>query len=74
MKTPEQDFPWWLLVAGGLGALAFGSVLAEAEQRQVLATLLRGVRSIGRLGYRRRTAATYRCANLRVGPARPRRF
>ena len=43
MKTPEQDFPWWLLVAGGLGALAFASVLAEAEQRQVLATLLRGV-------------------------------
>ncbi|ANT59916.1 amino acid ABC transporter [Salipiger sp. CCB-MM3] len=39
----KKDFPWWLLVTGVLGVLAYGAVLTSEVQAQVLQTLLKGV-------------------------------
>ncbi len=40
---PEQDFPWWLLVAVGLGLWLFYEVLADADYAAVMATLTKGI-------------------------------
>lgn len=40
---PDKDFPWWLLVVAALGAAAYAAVLADADYRQVLSTLQRGI-------------------------------
>jgi hypothetical protein len=33
----DRDFPWWLVVAGGLGAWLFWNVLSDDVYSQVLA-------------------------------------
>ncbi|MBE9638885.1 amino acid ABC transporter permease [Salipiger mangrovisoli] len=40
---PKKDFPWWLVATGALGLLAYGAVLTDEVQSQVLRTLLKGV-------------------------------
>ncbi|WP_353473123.1 amino acid ABC transporter permease [Salipiger sp. H15] len=40
----KKDFPWWLVATGVLGLLAYGAVLSDAVQAQVLGTLLAGVK------------------------------
>ena len=39
----DKDFPWWLVVAGGLAAFMLYRVAADDLYRQVLTTLSRGV-------------------------------
>jgi His/Glu/Gln/Arg/opine family amino acid ABC transporter permease subunit len=39
----ESDFPWWLLVAGGLGAFFFWRMASDDLYSQVLSTVSRGV-------------------------------
>ncbi len=39
----KKDFPWWLVAIGALGLLAYGAVLTDEVQSQVLRTLLKGV-------------------------------
>lgn len=39
----KKDFPWWLVATGALGLLAYGAVLTDEVQSQVLRTLLKGV-------------------------------
>jgi His/Glu/Gln/Arg/opine family amino acid ABC transporter permease subunit len=38
----DSDFPWWLLVAGGLAAFLMYQVVADDLYRQVLRTLIKG--------------------------------
>ena len=40
---PDKDFPWWLVVAGGLLLWMLWQVLSDELYRQVLTTLGRGV-------------------------------
>lgn len=40
---PERDFPWWLVVAGGLGAWLMYQVISDDLYARVLQTLSRGV-------------------------------
>ncbi|MDV7142049.1 amino acid ABC transporter permease [Tropicimonas sp. TH_r6] len=42
-KNDEREFPWWLVVAGALGAFFLYRILADDLYRQVLTTLSRGV-------------------------------
>ena len=39
----KKDFPWWLVATGVLGLMAYGAVLTDEVQAQVLRTLLKGV-------------------------------
>lgn len=39
----DKDFPWWLVVAGGLAAFMLYRIVADDLYRQVLTTLSRGV-------------------------------
>ena len=39
---PDKDFPWWLLIAAGIGGFFLYRVVADALYMQVLATLSRG--------------------------------
>lgn len=39
----DRDFPWWLVVAGGLGAWLFWNVLSDDVYSQVLAKLGQGI-------------------------------
>jgi His/Glu/Gln/Arg/opine family amino acid ABC transporter permease subunit len=41
--SPDNDFPWWLLVAGAIGAWLFYEVLANPVYAQALATLAKGI-------------------------------
>ena len=45
IPTPPQDkdFPWWLLVAGGIAAYLMYRVVADDIYRQVLTTLSKGI-------------------------------
>lgn len=44
-QTPQdKDFPWWLVVAGGLGIWLFWNVLSDEVYAQVLATLGQGIK------------------------------
>jgi len=45
IPTPPQDkdFPWWLLVAGGLAAYLMYRVVSDALYAQVLGTLSKGI-------------------------------
>ena len=45
IQSPSQDkdFPWWLIVALGLGIVAFWQILEDDQYRQVLTTLRRGI-------------------------------
>ena len=40
----DKDFPWWLLVAAGLGIFFYYRTLTDDVQGQILFTLLKGVR------------------------------
>ncbi len=40
----EEEFPWWLVAVFGLGAYAFWQVLSDDLHRQILVTLLKGVK------------------------------
>ncbi|MDU8943718.1 amino acid ABC transporter permease [Ovoidimarina sediminis] len=40
---PDKDFPWWLLVAGGIAVWMIYAVVADDLYRQVLTTLSKGV-------------------------------
>lgn len=43
--APQDDeFPWWLVAVLALGACAFWQVLSDSMHRQILLTLLKGVR------------------------------
>ena len=43
--APQDDeFPWWLVAVLALGAYAFWQVLSDSMHRQILLTLLKGVR------------------------------
>ncbi len=47
MNAPEsrdEEFPWWLVAVLGLGGYAFWQVLSDSLHRQILLTLLKGVR------------------------------
>ena len=39
----DKDFPWWLVVAAGIGAYLIYRVVADDLYRQVLTTLSKGV-------------------------------
>ncbi|SDG70948.1 amino acid ABC transporter permease [Alloyangia pacifica] len=39
----KKDFPWWLVATGALALLAYGAVLTDEVQSQVLRTLSKGV-------------------------------
>ena len=39
----EDEFPWWLLVAGMLGAVFAWNILADETYRQILGTLSKGI-------------------------------
>jgi His/Glu/Gln/Arg/opine family amino acid ABC transporter permease subunit len=43
-RADGREFPWWLVVAGALGVWAYVATLSDPLTRQVLATLLKGVR------------------------------
>jgi His/Glu/Gln/Arg/opine family amino acid ABC transporter permease subunit len=43
-RADGREFPWWLVVAGALGLWAYVATLSDPLTRQVLATLLKGVR------------------------------
>lgn len=43
-KPERPDFPWWLVGVGVLGLWAYGATLADPLTRQVLVTLLKGVK------------------------------
>ena len=47
MDTPapqDDEFPWWLVAVLALGGYAFWQVLSDSMHRQILLTLLKGVR------------------------------
>lgn len=41
--SPDKDFPWWLLILTGIGAVMLGRILSDAVYAQVLATLSKGI-------------------------------
>ena len=41
---PDRDFPWWLLILGIGGGVAFARIVSDETGAAILATLLRGVR------------------------------
>ncbi len=43
-RSGARDFPWWLVAVGLLGLWAYAATLAEPVTRQVLGTLMMGVR------------------------------
>jgi len=43
-RQPARDFPYWLVAIGLLGAWMFWQVGTDATSRQVLSTLMKGVR------------------------------
>ncbi len=47
MDTPtpqDEEFPWWLVAVLALGGYAFWQVLSDSLHRQILLTLMKGVR------------------------------
>jgi His/Glu/Gln/Arg/opine family amino acid ABC transporter permease subunit len=43
-RAGHREFPWWFVVAGALGLWAYVETLSDPLTRQVLQTLLKGVR------------------------------
>jgi His/Glu/Gln/Arg/opine family amino acid ABC transporter permease subunit len=39
----DRDFPWWLVVVGGIGFILLYQVVADGTYRQVLQTLAKGI-------------------------------
>ncbi len=42
-RSPDQDFPWWLLLVVGVGLWLFWQVVANDLYAQVLRTLVKGI-------------------------------